>query len=185
MDLTAPTRTLMPLSQVAANALYALASDCDDDEFDRLREMSTARVVRYFYTASDCDDFALALHLVTGWPVVSLHSDEEGPLHRLVRSPEGRYLDAYGWTSLPQLARRYGVTDLLVAGADGTEYLPGLGISLTDLEDGLDEALEQALVAIRELPWAPFNTQRFRQMSSRPQPGADFPYPDERYGEAA
>ena len=168
-------RKLTGLKQVAEHALDSLSPNCDDDAFYEMEAMAPEKIVRRFYTTSDCDLFSTVINHLTGWPVVAVSAPASGPLHRLNQAPDGRLVDAYGWTDLAKLAHRYAAEQIslahLTAGSiDDAIY--------DDLDrDGFDHELEYAVVAVRHLPWAPFNRVRFQKMTARQVAGVDFPAP--------
>jgi len=127
------------------------------------------------FRSSDCDDFAAALSLATGWESVRMtwltrHGDAGH--HALVRSPEGRLLDVGGWTDPAALRRVYGAAAgsvTLAPGAPATSNLGGLD------EDGYDEELARLVGVIRALPHAPYGDPGFRALAARPIEGVDRP----------
>lgn len=176
-----PAKPLVALTEIADWALDDLTSDCTDAEVERLEAMRENALLRYYYTAAECDVFAFVLHQMTGWPVIGYASFHRGALHRLVRAPDGRLLDAHGWTDLARLDQRYGCYAGYLTPPGGPELCVGL------LEDDLDDtgfyegfAAQYAASAIRQLPWGPFTTARLRQLTARPVPGVDVPVAPER-----
>jgi hypothetical protein len=157
------------LEDIGNDAVYLLADDMDDDEFERVSSMSADEKVKYFYLSSDCDRFADALHRITGWPIVGVSSPSLGPIHRLVQAPNGRMLDAGGWVDEKGLKARYGQKELDISAASASIGSTSFGLD----EDGIDHELVDAVAAVRQLPWEPFVSTEFREMSMRPVPGAD------------
>lgn len=156
------------LDDIADDLVYVLADDMDEGEFARVSAMAPAERVRYCYVSGDCDVFAEALHRVTGWPIVGVSSPSRGPIHRLVRSPEGRLLDAAGWIDEDGLKKRYGLRRL-----DLSEQKAALASLFSVDENGVDDQIANAVAAIRQFPWAPFCDDAFRQVSMRLVEGAD------------
>lgn len=95
------------LERIAKDAIYFLSDDVDEAEMDKIKAMSPEHIVRLFYTSSDCDVFAVALHRITGWPIVELDDTLRGHIHRLNLAPGGRLVDASGWTDIKTLSKRY------------------------------------------------------------------------------
>lgn len=154
-----------PLAMLADDAAL-VAEGVGDDLAERLDAMSDAEIVRHLYVHGACDDMAVALHRMTGWPVVAVSSRSKGPLHRLVRAPDGRLLDAGGWVDEQGLRRRYGVRQVSLSPGGGEET--AIGTLVGDAEAGVDQPLADAVSAIRQFPWAPFDQPWFRALSLRP-----------------
>ena len=159
------------IEEIAADALYLMADDMDEDEFERLSAMSPVEQVRHFYVSGECDHFAAALHRITGWLVRGVVSAKHGAVHRLVEAPDGRLLDASGWVGLEDLKQRYGMKSLRLADPGGEEKIMSSG---DNDEDGFDWMLRDAVTAIRLFQWAPFGSEEFRKLSAVPVEGADF-----------
>lgn len=149
-------------------AAYAALDDMSDEEFERFERMPPWRKVAYRYLAGDCDNFAVGLHRVTGWPIIG------NTAHRLVKGPRG-LLDASGWVTPEKLQRRYREwwTELGEPGNESHAH----GAEIGDLYGGIDEILAEVVSAIRQFPWAPYSQQWFRQMSFQPVLGVDTPVP--------
>lgn len=141
------------------------------DDPDSVDWDDPAAVVKEAFTASDCGNFSLALSEMTGWPIYIL-GGADGPVHALVKAPDGRLLDATGWTDLATLAKRYGVRCLSKCpeGTRGMATDPG---AVND--EGINEEMARVVSAVRALPWAPFNTTSFRKMALRPLRSVDAP----------
>jgi len=170
-DQEAPA--LPTLETLADDAAFLLSDDFDGEEYERFIEKSPAEKVRHFFCSSDCDAFAVALHRMTGWPIRALSSPDHGPVHRFVEAPDGRFLDAGGWTSLDGMKKRYGIRKALLTEPFGEEIASGY--IEDDFFDGYESALGKAVAAIRQLPWAPFDEPEFREITARPVAGVDFP----------
>jgi hypothetical protein len=56
-----------------------------------------------------CHTFTVALHKLTGYPCYFIHEGKEGVVHSCVKTPDNRFLDYSGFTSLPQMAKLYGL----------------------------------------------------------------------------
>lgn len=142
-----------PVDELAADAIYLISDDALPGEMERLSVMAPAEVLAYFYTSSDCDDFAVVLAGLVDGEVVGAVSPAQGPLHRLVRMSDGRLLDAKGWQSVPTLIERYGATDLELAEVD--PFSAG------------DEGQRAALEAMWYLADAPFQDDWLRTLLAR------------------
>lgn len=162
------------LADIAADLVYLLADDMDEDEFARVSAMPEAEKARYCYISGDCDVFAAALHRITGWQVIGVVSPSHGCLHRLVVAPDGRLLDAAGWIDVAGLRKRYGLRRLTISNQGEASVL---GVLFGPNAYGIDEQLANAVAAIRQFPWAPFCEDEFRALSGRHVDGAD-PRPD-------
>lgn len=103
--------TLLPLAVMPSAAAIANdtvldeASDQEQEAFEALD--ATGRIV-HRYRHGDCDDMAMVLADLTGFPMVRLSSPRIGFLHSAVQAPDGRLLDAGGWTSPDAVARLFG-----------------------------------------------------------------------------
>lgn len=88
--------------------------------------MDDVNTIRTIFLEGACFDFANALAGVTGWPVYEIQWGAAMPddpdecdtrpgsdwgVHRVVRHPSGRYLDASGWTDLQATLARIGCLD--------------------------------------------------------------------------
>ena len=164
------------LRSIAGTARYLLSDGIHDEEVDRLEIAPDEEVVRIFYTQSDCDDFAIALHRMTGWPIMALSSAERGLLHRFVVAPDGRLLDALGWTNRKSMTKRYGAREPIWAGPGDERIAHSANIGM-DIVEGIDEHLASAVSAIRRLSGAPFEEEWFRAMSRKPLEGVDYLLP--------
>ncbi len=113
-------------------------------------------ILRNVYTRSDCADFALALRRVAGWGVERLSHDEG--YHLICRDPGDRLVDVTGFVDEAALVREHGSGCLSHVDPDAWE----------DTEiSGPDGAwvLGEAVSAIRQLPWPPFDDPGFRALS--------------------
>lgn len=162
------------LDEIAADQIFlASSTDMGEEEFERVSAMTTADQVRHFYVSGECHVFAEALHLITGWPVFNVSAPEHGHFHRLVRSPDGRLLDAAGWTDESGLRRRYRLRRLTVSPVPDRDD----PFDAFSREDGIFPELADAVAAIRQLPGEPFAEPWFSEMSARPVAGADIRVP--------
>ena len=171
------------MASLAGHALDVLGEGMDEGDFERFEALAPPMQVRILYTRSDCDDFAVALHRVTGWPLVAIaFPDEEMGVghHTMVRSPDGSMLDAGGWSTRSAVKRRYGgpAAKFSAPGGEEVAMSPSVGFEAAGDPDGLDDALCRAVSAMRQLPWAPFDEPGFRERSLRPLEGVDLPLPD-------
>lgn len=95
------------IEQVAAHFLMMhddLLRD-DEDVPDVMDEATAVEIVRREYVSGTCGALAVALHDMTGWPIVGIN----GGMHVAVRSPDGMILDHEGLSSLRDVLRRYGM----------------------------------------------------------------------------
>ncbi len=107
---------LIPTLQELGQEAIASVSDMhDDDELELMESMSDLDLIRQRFSHGDCDDFALALHAVTGWPIASINSSSHGPLHRLNIAPDGTMVDVHGFVSMDELKKRYKLRDLNIS----------------------------------------------------------------------
>lgn len=154
---------LVALSELAEDAMFSISDLFDDDALDAIEERSDLDKVRLRYTSADCDDFALAMHAVTGWPIVAVTSGRKGPLHRLVRVPDdgtidgGKFVDVMGFVNEADLRKRYKAKDLRFVEA-----------SESDSSIGDDDELSRVVAVMTHLPEAPSPRRSSRPMS---QPG--------------
>lgn len=95
------------LTQMADDACFAVSDLLDNAAFERFNALSDLDKVRWRYAHADCDDFAQALHEITGWTIVTLTHPRRGPIHRLCRDEQGGLVDVYGWVTLHDLISRY------------------------------------------------------------------------------
>lgn len=139
-------KTLPSLAELGAAALLAAQDLFDDETCVWFAGQSDIDKIVWRYSRSDCDDFAVVLTALTGWPVVSVAPPGGTSVHRLVECPEGRLLDVTGWTSLEALRLRYNRSTLEIVRDTA------LNQSLLD-----DEASELAvLAAMRHLSFGAF-----------------------------
>jgi hypothetical protein len=160
--------------KAAAEHFYESCLLWEDEDLDPADHVE---VLLRAFRSSDCDDFAEVLGQATGWDTVRmtwLTRHGEAGHHALVRAPDGRLLDAAGWTSRAALVRLYGAVHESVTLATGRPT----GVSLGELDDdGFDEGLSRILGVIRSLPHAPYRDGWFRDLVARPVEGADVPAP--------
>jgi hypothetical protein len=151
------------LKDLADEAMSSLSIDIDDDEFEKIDALSDLDKVRMRYKHADCDDFAFALNVLMGWPVLCVVSSSKGPIHRLVQIPLGvddfkaaAYVDVDGYVSKEDLCRRYKSKNLKFV--DGAPFLS------STLDD--DDSLRRVMSTFAYLPFAPFSDQKFRSALS-------------------
>lgn len=149
MDSNTPT-----LASLAEIALDVIAEFYDDEEFNDIEQLCDVDKLRLQYKRSDCDNFAFAMNLLTGWDMVSVTSSK-GALHRLVRTPPedgARLVDVEGFVSEADLRKRYKSKTLSIA---TTSTLMGCTV------DSDDDALSLVVAAMAYLPTAPFTDAEF------------------------
>lgn len=140
------------IAQLAKDAAYAISDLMGDEGYHAFLALPKTEQVIWRYCHADCDYFALALHRALGWPVVSLTSGPDMPLHRLVKSPLHGLLDASGWVDEGTLRKHYGLKNARFSPPGGEDLITG-----GSPEE--DEALIPALQAILHLPHPPFSEQ--------------------------
>lgn len=145
---------MTPLNYLADDAASAVSDLLSDEQWDAFDALSDLEKVQWRYCHADCDDFAMTLSEITGYPVVAVSSLRRGPLHRLVEAPDGRLLDVMGWVSLEMLKSRYKQKSLEVFQA-GCLYG-----ATAESDDDLLPVLETVL----QLPYAPFNSAEFQDL---------------------
>lgn len=138
------------LAELAADAACAVSDLFDEERYDWFLSLPPLRQIVWRYCHADCDDFAATLNAITGWPVLSLGS-RIGPVHRLITAPDGRWLDAGGWTDLAQLKKRYRLRSL--------DVLPGL-----EAYGPIDDATSDVLPVLAVLEADPYRTPAFRDL---------------------
>ena len=146
--------TLPSLAELGAAALLSAQDLFDDETCVWFAEQSDIDKIVWRYSRSDCDDFAVVLAALTGWPVVSAAPPEGASVHRLIECPEGRLLDVTGWTSLDALRLRYNRSTL--------EIVRDTAFSQS-LLDGEAAELE-VLAAMRHLSFGAFIEPAFIQL---------------------
>lgn len=102
------TIPLKELADAAVTELEELSEDFDLDEWEDFRRAPEIDRVIMRYDQVQPGNFALALHLITGWPMVEV-SAAKGVLTTLCRDEEGRLVGARGVCTPLQLCRSYGV----------------------------------------------------------------------------
>jgi hypothetical protein len=160
--------------EALADDLSVHLDDASDEEMARFDAMPPAEKIRYVYMCGECDAIAVTLHRIKGWPIRGVIAPEHGMMHRVVEAPDGRLLDASGWTDIAELAHRYG-TAVALGPAGGEEQATGF---IEQDYDGFDDSIAGAVYAIRNLPWPPFNEKEFAAAAAKPLEGVDFPYPE-------
>lgn len=146
---------MTPIEELAADARFAVEDLIEDDRWGWFIALSPPEQVQWRYNCADCDDFALTLHEITGWPVVAINNPSRGPVHRLVEAPDGRMLDAGGWVTLDDLRQRYKLKALKVMRGEGrVMHCP----MVSD-----DEDFHRIVEALLQFPVAPFNESDFQE----------------------
>lgn len=79
--------------------------DEDEDLPDVIDEATALEIIRREYVSGTCGAFAVALHDLTGHPIVGIN----GGMHVAVRCPDGDILDFVGKSRERDVARRYGM----------------------------------------------------------------------------
>lgn len=107
MNTTLPETGPESVEQVALHMLSIHDDLLDDDEDhpDPMDERTALEIVRREYVSGTCGAFAIALHDLTGWPIVGIN----GGMHLAVRCPEGGILDHMGLFEEKAILRRYGM----------------------------------------------------------------------------
>lgn len=134
---------------LAEDAADSVADMLDDEGWDAFEVLSSIKKVQYRYSHADCDDVALVLHRALGWSVVAVTS-QNGMLHRLVQSPEGRLLDVTGWTDITSLAKRYKSKTLKVSAPGGEE------LCHSNLDESNPEDFQNVVAALLQIETSPF-----------------------------
>ena len=159
------------LAEAAAH--YWVVAELDLDEADPDDHVA---VLRKAFTESDCDAFAWMLHRMTGWPVVKAtfqHPSWGFGHHSLVEAPDGRLLDVRGFQDRATAARRCcRMKDVAVSFSEAPAEEP---VTLVYDDAGVSDEAVRIAAVIRNLPYAPFSSRSFREMSSRPVEGVDVP----------
>lgn len=143
------------MSELAEEAGFAVSDLMNEERWERFEALTDVEKIQWRYCHADCDDFASALRAITAWPIVAISDRKRGPLHRLVRAPDGRLLDARGWTSLEALRLRYKLTALPLAQENVASHSPL----------GTDEDFHPVVSALLQLPLEPFNTEAFQALT--------------------
>ncbi len=95
------------LKRMADEAAFSVSDLLDETRADEFDALSDLQKVQWRYAHADCDDFAQALHEITGWPIVALSHPKRGPVHRLCQNDQGALVDVHGTTTLTELIHRY------------------------------------------------------------------------------
>jgi hypothetical protein len=78
----------------------------EDEEYPDVVDEDTAlEIIRREYVSGTCGAFAIALHDLTGYPIIGIN----GGMHVAVRCPDGDILDYVGKSPSRQVMRRYGM----------------------------------------------------------------------------
>lgn len=83
--------------------LHPLAED--SEEYELLHDL-----VKSIYLDGECYALAIALHRALGWPIIGLMDKHDIIRHAVVKTPDGRYLDARGFVSEATLHTAFGQT---------------------------------------------------------------------------
>jgi hypothetical protein len=120
------------LDSYITTALWS-STDEDDDIYDRPVE---------YYAHSACWVYALALHNLTGLPMVSLSGSNGVLVHAVVKRGE-KLLDSKGEFTLQQLAKRYDLKKPYTSPLDEAGVENHFGIDEDELEDATEIARGQ------------------------------------------
>jgi hypothetical protein len=102
-----------------------------------------------------------------------MSTPRHGNVHSLVRSPGGRLLDARGWTTEADLAKRYRIGKPCLS-----DVPPGMAMAAYTMEeevDGIRQEKARVASALRALPGSPFQDEPFKALLDQPIEGVDFP----------
>lgn len=148
----ASERPIPTLKELAEEAIIVLDADSDfyEEPFVRGPQHTDLDVIRELYGHCRCDWFAVALNVVKGWEIVAAGSPGQRSVHRLVRDPQGRLVDVYGYVTVEELQARYGISDL--------EIFDELDVEST--YEVRDEYIPDFVAAMLYLPTEPFQSMR-------------------------
>lgn len=139
------------IEALAREADSAVSDLIGDDKWDDFVSLPPVERIQWRYCHADCDDFALVLHEITGYPIVGLSHPSKGPIHRLVEAPDGRFIDAKGYVSIDDLKRRYRLKSLQV-------YINAGGCATINSDDEIADIIR----AMLHFPEDPFQGVEFR-----------------------
>jgi hypothetical protein len=122
---------------------------------DHLTDQQLLTILRQQFLNSDCGDFAIALHELTGWCLVNFFSPTQGRVHSGVLHPTGKIVDFDGFMTLAALRKRYGIADLVMGEANAQSV-----VGTSDYFDGEISGVDRAKATIKFLNHPPFNTIR-------------------------
>lgn len=100
--------SIMTLEELGQAALDAVSDLYADHQLAEIEQLSDLDKLRWQYMHSDCDNFAYAMQVLTGWDLIAVSSRAHGPLHRLVRTSAedgARLVDVQGYLSEAELCR--------------------------------------------------------------------------------
>lgn len=143
--------TLPTLQELGQEALASISDMYDDHELEQLEAMSDTELIRVRFAHADCDDFALAIHAITGWPIASVTSRSCGPLHRLNIAPDGTMVDVDGFVSMEDLKKRYKLKDLSIITDTGCDSLIDSDAELAMVMANLLHLPNEPLPSLRNL----------------------------------
>ncbi len=146
---------IINLEEIADIGMDIISDLLSDEAIDSL-DGDTLKIIEKLYGSSDCDNFAVALHRITGWPIVGLSSVDVGPVHRCVQNPEGLMVDVFGETTRADMVKRYSIKTAIWSGPGGEELALG-----STVDDELSD-FEMAVSTISQLPYAPFDGEVFK-----------------------
>jgi hypothetical protein len=136
---------------------WGLYDDMDFPEaesFDKLTDQEIFQVLREIFVSSDCGDFAIALHELTGWRLMNFASPTEGRAHSAVLHPTGSIVDFEGFVTLSALCKRYAMHDLIMEEATVKNVV---GTSGDSIEENGITGIHRAKITIRLLNYPPFD----------------------------
>jgi hypothetical protein len=159
---------LKSLSEIAQYGMFLLGDYLDDEQWDDVNQRTDVEKIKHFYCHSDCQDFAEVLNCITDWPIVIISHKTRGPIHYMVKMPDGNLLDAKGIFTESQIPPRYGLKKLIF-----TEIQPGetqesvsngpLDSFRGDEDD--EDPWRYAISAIRQFSHEPYGTPEFQKFS--------------------
>jgi hypothetical protein len=146
-------RNTPSLAELGEDALFAVSDLLDDDALDALSARSDIEKVRWRYAHADCDDFALALQVLSGgsWSIVSI-TGSKGPLHRAAQTPAGRLVDVHGYVDVDEVRQRYRTGKLSLRVVEETDSM---------IDD--DAGLRRVMAVMLHLPEPPFSEPAFQR----------------------
>jgi len=139
------------IEQVAIHMLSMHDDLLDEDEdFPETMDEATAlEIVRREYVSGTCGAFAIALHDLTGWPIVGIN----GGMHLAVRSTDGTILDYMGLDDLKTVLRRYGMVRAPVLEWTRDETVEHVLMGYDEERHPWDDVAVARWVADRGGPW--------------------------------
>jgi len=78
----------------------------DDKAWDTFINQSVKQKILFAFLHGECDAFAVALYRIFGWKLINVVT-ENGSVHRISKTSDGRLVDASGYVTKEQLQKRY------------------------------------------------------------------------------